>query len=52
MNKTLPIVAKVNTLLSQTTANTFLYSDPANIISDIEQLIIYFVLLKCPKPGA
>lgn len=50
--KTLSIAAKVNTLLSLTTANHFPLSDPANIISDFEQLVIYFVLFKCPKPGA
>lgn len=36
--------AKVNSLLSQTTTNHFPLSDSANIISDIEQLIIYFIL--------
>lgn len=49
--KTLSIVEKVNTLLSLTAANYFPLSDPANIISDSEHLAIYFVLLKCPKPG-
>ena len=50
--KILSIVAKVNSFLSQTTANNFPFSDQASIILDIEQLIIYFVLLKCLKPGA
>lgn len=34
--KTLSIVANVNTLLSLTAANYFPLSDPANIISDSE----------------